>query len=168
MRGGLSPGRNWAFAFPIERAGGCGFWWLWFLAAVLILVVPKLLLVPLGDSTKPGFWENFAYQATMPGIEEEITFRGIFLLLFVAAFGAGKEWLGLRWGWPMLLTTFYFGLVHVISLDNAAAWNWSKFNTAFPGFLLWLVRERRGSVLPAIALHNLMNLSGSLATLLKG
>jgi membrane protease YdiL (CAAX protease family) len=72
-------------------------------------------------------------------IAEEFFFRGFF-------FGALRNWKGL---WPAaIITGLVFGAIHVGSADAALL-----PPLAFFGFVLCLVRERTGSLLPCIALH---------------
>lgn len=72
-------------------------------------------------------------------IAEEFFFRGFF-------FGALRNWKGL---WPAaIITGLVFGGIHVGSADAALL-----VPLAFFGFVLCLLRERTGSLLPCIALH---------------
>ena len=70
---------------------------------------------------------------------EEFFFRGFF-------FGALRNWKGL---WPAaIITGLVFGAIHAGSADVALL-----LPLAFFGFVLCLLRERTGSLLPCIALH---------------
>jgi membrane protease YdiL (CAAX protease family) len=72
-------------------------------------------------------------------IAEEFFFRGFF-------FGALRNWKGV---WPAaIITGLVFGGIHVGSADAALL-----VPLAFFGFVLCMLRERTGSLLPCIVLH---------------
>jgi len=103
--------------------------------------------------------EAFAYQATMPGLDEEILVRGVFLAIFTRAFGQWRTGRTTSFGWPALLTSLMFGFLHVAGVSSAGvAFYWSQMTAAVVGLSLWYVRERTGSVWPAVVLHNVYNL----------
>jgi membrane protease YdiL (CAAX protease family) len=108
--------------------------------------------------------ERLAFQATMPGIDEELFFRGVLLcLLGIAAPSGGLNLLGARITVGGFLATVLFGLGHGLAYSNDGlqfSWIFVAI-TAYLGFgLLWL-RERTGSVLWPIFAHNVINFSGS-------
>lgn len=103
--------------------------------------------------------EELAYQATMPGIEEQIFYFGLLLLLFDRAYGTPWRVAGVEIGWGSLLPVLLFGLVHGLSWRaDGARFDW--FNTVRTAALglgfLWL-RKRTGSVAVPILTHNLGN-----------
>jgi membrane protease YdiL (CAAX protease family) len=76
-------------------------------------------------------------------IAEEFFFRGFF-------FAALRNWRGL---WPAAITTgLVFGAIHIGSAEVALL-----LPLAFFGFVLCLLRERTGSLLPCIVLHSANN-----------
>jgi len=76
-------------------------------------------------------------------LAEETFFRGYF-------FGALRNWRG---PWPAaLITGLFFGGIHVFGTDVVFL-----VPLAILGFMLCVVRERTGSLLPCIALHALNN-----------
>jgi hypothetical protein len=136
-----------------------GWWKLW------VVLFALGALVPLAFRGRTADWsaEALAFQLTMPGLQEEATFRGLYLALVAAACGPGRLWLGLRWGWPVVVTTFHFAACHAAQPGAVGFdWGWGA-KTAGYGFLYWLVRERSGSIWPAVALHNLTNATPILA-----
>ncbi|MDT7855588.1 CPBP family intramembrane glutamic endopeptidase [Rubrivirga sp. S365] len=138
--------------------------------AVLVTVGLVLLGVTIGavfGGGGPLRVETLAYQLTMPGLAEELAFRGVFLALLHRAIpaeaGAAVSW------WPAVVTTLAFAFTHSPSLEGG------RIAFAFLPFLLPLVagaafawlREKTGSLLwPTIA-HNGLNaaifVSGSVA-----
>ena len=108
----------------------------------------------LGEDT--GFSkEELAYQATMPGLAEEIGFRGVLLTLFNRSFGQPFTLLGAHVGWGLVVQAVLFTFPHCLSPDlHLTLWGL----TTFPAALAfgWMT-ERSGSLLPAIVTHNVGN-----------
>ena len=108
------------------------------------------------DPTKT---ETLLFQLTMPGIDEEIVYRGIMLVLLNRAFGTPWKVLGASVGWGWILTSVLFGLVHSIEF-NQFQFQFSITRLIFPslsGILMGWIRERTDSLYPAILLHNMGN-----------
>ena len=96
----------------------------------------------------------------MPGLEEELWYRGIFLYFLNESFG--KHWtvFGAKMGWGALVTTLLFGLSHGLSLEKDMAINFdlaSVISTGIIGFVFVWAREKCGSIVPGILGHNLFN-----------
>ena len=108
--------------------------------------------------------ERLLFQATMPGIDEEIYFRGVLLLVMGLAMRSGAfRLLGAPISWAGVLVTILFGLGHSLFWqDGGLGFSVLFFGiTAFLGFgLLWL-RERTGSILIPLIAHNLINFTAS-------
>jgi membrane protease YdiL (CAAX protease family) len=105
--------------------------------------------------------ETFIYEATLPGIAEEIVFRGILLGLLNKVFL--KRWIVLRtfFGKGLIVTSILFGLVHGLSLNRS--WipdlNSQRFiMTGAMGFAFGIVKEKSKSLIPGILFHNLWNI----------
>jgi membrane protease YdiL (CAAX protease family) len=106
-----------------------------------------------------GDGETLAYQLTMPGLEEEIFYRGLFLLALDRAFTARVKVGGAALGWSLLLCSLVFGLIHGLGVrDGAWSFDLMAFALPFIGSLpaVWL-RAKTGSVVLPIVLHNLVN-----------
>jgi membrane protease YdiL (CAAX protease family) len=99
--------------------------------------------------------ETWLYQASVPGLVEEIVFRGLLLALADRAVGPGRaRWdvMGARIGWGGLVVTAAFLALHGVSLGTLLG--------VLPAALLYLwLRVRTGSLLRPIVVHNLWNLS---------
>jgi membrane protease YdiL (CAAX protease family) len=131
----------------------------WWKAVVAFLVVAVGLWARRSGVLHWPNRETFAYQATMPGIDEEILVRGVFLAIFTRAFGQWRTGRTTSFGWPALLTSLLFGFLHVAGVSSTGvAFYWSQMTAAGVGLALWYVRERTGSVWPAVVLHNVYNL----------
>ena len=128
-------------------------------AAALVTAALVALGAAIGVlfGTGPPRPEAVAYQLTMPGLAEELAFRGVFLALLSRAvpapLGSAASW------WPAAVTTLAFALTHSPSLDGG------RVTFAFLPFLLPLVagaalawvRERTGSLVWPVAAHNGLN-----------
>ncbi|MAW82334.1 MAG: CPBP family intramembrane metalloprotease [Parvularcula sp.] len=119
------------------------------------------MLAADGRSLSP---ERLLYQATMPGLDEELFFRGLFLAVLGAAIpSGGLNLLGARITVAGLLMTLLFGLGHGVGIEDGkpfVSWIFIVV-TAYFGFGLLWVRERTGSVLIPLIGHNVINFSGS-------
>lgn len=99
--------------------------------------------------------EGIAYQATMPGLAEEIGFRGVLLTLFNFSFGRPFTLLGARVGWGMVAQAVLFTFPHCVSPDfHFNLWGLVVLPAALA--FGWMT-ERAGSLLPAIVTHNVGN-----------
>ncbi|MBN8552706.1 MAG: CPBP family intramembrane metalloprotease [Caulobacterales bacterium] len=125
-------------------------------SAMLVLIFAGLAIWMGGEG---GSAEDFAFQLTMPGIEEEIFYRGVLLLMFNEAFRRPLRVLGAPMGWAAILTSLAFGLDHAFSYSDGA-FSFDVLTLALTGapalILVWL-REKTGSVLLPILLHNYAN-----------
>lgn len=113
--------------------------------------------IVLGDGRDD--WDTVLFQWTMPGIEEEIFYRGVLLLALSSAFTGRFRVLGAETGCGGLLATVAFGLVHSL-FYGAEGVSFDPFAFAITGgpalLLLWF-RERTGSVVLPILAHNVAN-----------
>lgn len=108
--------------------------------------------------------EAVAFQLTLPGLEEEPFYRGILLLALAEAFRGRTNILGADLGWGAILSSILFGLTHAFGFDDGSfAFDPLYFLlTAVPALLLVWMRERTGSLLLPILLHNFGNTIGYL------
>jgi len=132
----------------------------------VILTGGMILLVTTGTallvaSTPNTALENLLFQATMPGLDEELFMRGLLLLLFHQAFGRGLNVWGADTGWGFWLAVVIFGLLHGVRVQNGelAVNLWAIAGTGFLGFVLTWMRERTGSLVVPILFHNISNVA---------
>jgi membrane protease YdiL (CAAX protease family) len=106
--------------------------------------------------------ETIAFQTTMPGLEEEPFYRGVLLLALNEAFRGRAKALGIGWGWGALLSSALFGMTHAFRFeDGAFSFDVMTFLlTGVPALTLVWLRERTGSLLLPILLHNFGNSIG--------
>lgn len=137
----------------------------------LIAAVPVALVycgfflaIALAFPDDPPSRETIAFQLTMPGLEEEIFYRGLLLLALDRAFLSRVRWLGVDWGWGAVLSCALFGLAHAFGYADGSV----SFDpivmalTAVPSLIAVWLRLRTGSVAVPIVLHNFGNAIGLL------
>jgi len=103
--------------------------------------------------------DSLAFQLTMPGLDEELFYRGVLLLMLNEAFGKPLRILGASMGWGAALSSLAFGLTHALGYSDGG-FTFEPLLMASTGgaalLLVWL-REKTGSVLLPILLHNYGN-----------
>ena len=105
--------------------------------------------------------ERLMFQATMPGLDEELFMRGLMLLLLHQAFGKNMIIGGAETGWALWLTTLIFGLLHGVAwADGGLQINAPAIVlTGFAGFVAGWARERTGSLVVPVVFHNAFNVA---------
>lgn len=111
----------------------------------------------------PPTWEAHVYELTMPGIAEELFFRGIFLGLTSRLFPRVIPFFGTYTSWGGLAGVILFALGHFLSFTGPLRLlPYTHFSpdlvliAVYGALFLW-VRERSGSCWAAMAAHNLAN-----------
>lgn len=134
-----------------------GAWLGWAVLGALTVLIFGLAVMS-GDGV-PDNAETIAFQWTMPGLDEELAFRGVLLLALNEAFGGRVKVLGAPIGWGGVLTCVLFGAIHGLGW-NASGLSADPMTMAMTGgpavILLWL-RERTGSLVAPILGHNVVN-----------
>lgn len=127
-----------------------------------VLVVMSILFVRtgvsfyLGASTK-GDVETILFQLTMPGIDEEIAFRGIMLGLL---FNVLRPFQTKIFHPAIIVTATLFGLVHglVVTQDFELYFDAFPFLNSFALGIIWgWLTIESGSILLPLVSHNLFN-----------
>jgi membrane protease YdiL (CAAX protease family) len=117
-----------------------------------------VLLAVIFPADQPSA-EDVAFQLTMPGLEEELFYRGILLFALDQAFRGRKRLLGVDWGWGAVLSSTLFGLTHAFGYSEGA-FSFDPVTmalTAIPSFIAVWLRLRTGSLLLPVLLHNFGN-----------
>jgi len=103
--------------------------------------------------------DSLAFQLTMPGLDEELFYRGVLLLMLNEAFGKPVRILGAWMGWGAVLSSLAFGLTHALGYADGG-FTFEPLlmaTTSVSALLLVWLREKTGSVLLPILLHNYGN-----------
>jgi membrane protease YdiL (CAAX protease family) len=101
-------------------------------------------------------WESLLFQFFIPGIDEELAFRGIALALLERGFGQSPVSCRMRFGWAALITSLFFGLGHAVSFGHGQfGFSLAPFfmTTAFASAAA-LIRTRSGSLLWPMLCHS--------------
>jgi len=107
--------------------------------------------------------ETIFYQMTMPGLAEEIVYRGVFLVILNKYLGRQWKFWGIRFGWGLVLVSILFVLVHIITYSSGEkqiVWNTcpdSILEYLAISFSLGFLREKTGSIWPCVVCHNIVN-----------
>jgi hypothetical protein len=133
--------------------------------AILFMMIPMLIVVAtlsatmFGNAKLPSA-EKLWYEATMPGLAEELLWRGILLALLDRVFTGRVRLAGAEIGYGAIAVTLVFALVHGLHFgeDLAVQVSWlGALMAGVTGFLLaWLRLRTKNLVLPVV-LHNATN-----------
>ncbi len=119
----------------------------------------KMMLFPKGGEFN---LEQFLFQATLPGLTEEIVFRGILLWILSKAFVPSKKIKGILFGWGFIIVTFLFAMMHGVVLTESMEFRIDYvtiiYLTLITSLSLGLLRKFSGNlILPTLG-HNVVNL----------
>ncbi len=110
--------------------------------------------------------EALAFQFTLPGLDEEMMFRGILLGLLASSLKEKIPYLGNP---SIVLTAILFGFTHALTLNKADGVNFDTLyfvQTCFQGYVWgWITLKSRSILLPILS-HNCSNFFGMLATMI--
>lgn len=121
-------------------------------ATVVLLVCNFIAMRSSSFRLPPVPTEVWLYQATLPGLVEEIAFRGLLLALADRALPPERSVAGAPLGVGALVVTLVFWALHGVSLGTALG--------VLPAALLYVwLRARSGSLVWPLLAHNLWNLS---------
>jgi membrane protease YdiL (CAAX protease family) len=126
---------------------------------VLLLYCGFFIAIAVAFSNEPATREEVAFQLTMPGLEEELFYRGVLLFALDRAFTGRARFLGVEWGWGAVLSCLLFGMTHAFGYSDGGFTLEPIYMalTALPSFIgVWL-RLRTGSLLLPIFMHNFGN-----------
>jgi membrane protease YdiL (CAAX protease family) len=91
-------------------------------ACIVTLLLAAWALFAGVSSSKGKFdLPTLAYLAIMPGLNEEIVYRGILLAILIRIIPGNLKLLGAPLGWGIIVTSLLFGLLHGFWLDKNLA-----------------------------------------------
>ena len=131
------------------------------LIVTMIVFVVAVVLAIISIQKSGERFEYFLFQFTMPGLDEELAYRGIILGLLSNALRPKMSIKTISLGNPaLLITSILFALGHSFQIDPD--WyvhqNWVEFISSFAtGLLLGWLTLKSGSILMAILIHDLFN-----------
>lgn len=130
-----------------------------FLGFLLFDLIFKLMVFPNGNEFD---FQRFMFEATMPGLSEEIVFRGILLWTLGRAFVPNKKIKGVPFGWGFVIVTFLFGMSHGVILTESMEFRMDIetiiYLTLISSLSLGILRKFSGNlILPTVG-HNVINL----------
>jgi membrane protease YdiL (CAAX protease family) len=141
-----------------------------FKKALIVTIVSVLLVTLVASLTGGGEQfssETLAFQLIMPGIDEEIMFRGILLGLLATALRDKLKFLGNP---SVLLTAILFGFLHALTLEKDYSINFEPIyflHTGIGGYIFGWITIRSRSILLAILGHGFANCFAALSTMIK-
>lgn len=130
---------------------------IFIIISLLIFKTTQTFLAP----TKPLNLETLFYQFSMPGIDEEIAYRGIMLGLLTKILKSKNLILNS----PVWITAILFGFAHGLSLKTefSISFNIQPFlRTLIYGLIWGWITIKSGSILLAFISHNLGNGIGNI------
>jgi uncharacterized protein len=114
--------------------------------------------------------ETLLFSASMPGIQEEIAFRGIMLTLLNRVYIKKFSVFGIKFGWGLIVVTISFGIIHSVFVMSNSRFELIPTNfifTSLIGFVLGLLAENSGSLAFPIFAHNIVNIFVDIFNLIK-
>lgn len=136
---------------------------------LIFAVAVQALVRPLAEM--PGDAEALAFQAIVPGLDEELLFRGVLLFLSRALhrLAPGEQRGERRIHWAAVFNCLLFGVAHGLMVTDEFEPifdpGYILVTTLLGSFLIW-VRIRWDSLLPAVLAHNALNSSIVVASML--
>ncbi len=130
---------------------------------ILITFCLFVLVLLLGNKSKPINFnlEKLTYQMTIPGIDEELAYRGIMLSLlsqiFIPYFKLGRI---IKVNPAILVTSILFGLIHSLFINNNFELNFNSYSfvvTFLFGYTLGYITILTKSILLPLVIHNTWN-----------
>ena len=137
------------------------------LKSALKVVVAIISISVLGGivNDKDFNLETLLFQISLPGIDEEIMYRGVLLGLMCSALRSG----GVAWRNPaIIINGILFGLVHALSINDGAlqfsimnfVWTW------IIGYSFGYIAIKTRSILLPMLTHNLYNFTMNLLSMI--
>jgi membrane protease YdiL (CAAX protease family) len=134
----------------------------WLLPVLLVIAASCALawtVHALGHEGASLAPEQLLFQATMPGLDEELFYRGVLLALLIRALGPGREVARASFGAAEIAVTLLFAAAHGLLISHGAiAFDATSFIvTGLLGVGLMWLRNRTGSLVIPVLTHNLVN-----------
>lgn len=125
---------------------------------VMLPLAAWALLVGFSSPKGKPDLSTLIYLATMPGLNEELTYRGYLLGILNSFMPRRFNLFAAPIGWGVIVTSLLFGLLHGLWMDGNLALHLDGIalrNSAISGFIFAWLRERTGSLVMPILAHSL-------------
>ncbi|RPI34024.1 MAG: CPBP family intramembrane metalloprotease [Chloroflexota bacterium] len=128
------------------------------LPGLLVLLAVSLAAAWIGSGWDKGRFSLpvLIYMAIMPGLNEELVYRGLLLGILNRIKPPGWNLFGAEIGWGTVITALIFGLLHGFWVEPGFAFHFLWYPVVFSsvtGFLLAWQKERTGSLLIPVLSH---------------
>ena len=136
------------------------------LLMTLLVLLPTIIGIAHGYR-HPANIEWLLFMMIMPGLSEELIFRGVFQSLLNRSFGKPWRLWGTQVGFGLILTSLIFGFEHFHFFNKAGIFDFEgpiPWYQLYFGFAIGWIRERSGSLLPCIVIHGLVDTLPVIAT----
>jgi hypothetical protein len=125
---------------------------------VTLLLAAWALLV--GVSSPKGKFDlpTLAYLAIMPGLNEELVYRGILLAILIRILPGNLKLWGTPLGWGIIVASLLFGLLHGFWVDKDLTVHIELIalrNAVISGLIFAWLRARSGSLVMPVIAHGL-------------
>lgn len=138
-----------------------------FLGFLLFDLIFKFILFPKGANFD---LETFAFQATMPGLTEELAFRGICFWLLDQTFQPQWNIKDISFGWGFIIVTLLFSVAHGIVLTEDHQLKFDIITiiylTLISSLSVGLLRKFSGNLVYPVIGHNMINVLNALIRIL--
>ena len=135
------------------------------IGAIAIVVLSTIIWYLFGKSKFD--LETLAFQISLPGIDEEIMFRGILLGLLATSL---KDKFSIFGNPSILFTSILFGFMHALTFSKNYDIDFESIyflQTSLAGYVWGWITIKSRSLLLAILSHNFSNFFGTLSTMIK-
>lgn len=131
-----------------------------FLPCALVVLALAAWATWIGIRSPKGLFDGeiLLYLAIMPGINEELVYRGYLQGMLNRLLPRRVNLLGAGIGWGAILVTLLFGLLHGFWFDNSLGAHFDLIaleNSLMSGFVFAWLRERSGSLVMPVIAHGL-------------
>ena len=133
------------------------------LPACIVMLLLATWAFFVGVSSPKGKFDllTLAYLAVMPGLNEELVYRGILLAILIKIIPGNMNLSGAPFGWGIIVSSLLFGLLHGFWLDNNLSIHFEVIalrNATISGLVFAWLRERTGSLVMPVMAHGLEDL----------
>lgn len=138
-----------------------------FLGFLIFDFIFKLILFPKGGAFD---METFAFQATMPGLTEELLYRGIYFWIFDKVFLPNWNFKGIQFGWGFVIVTLLFAIGHGIVLTADHQFKFDivtiVYLTLISSLSVGILKKFTGNLIYPILGHNVINVMNAIIRIL--